>query len=156
LQRDGRTSSRLWTISFSMESRTNLGSLTTVFTPPPACFTPYMGGWAPGTPLYNSLLWGIGCSLTSYTNGGFYEHGWSTACYPSGMFYESVFMGANTVIAAGQGQSIAVYSPGLSCPQGFSSACTVTKQPGDQPPATEPLLWSALATGETAIGCCPS
>ena len=127
-----------------MSNRTNLGPLTTVFTPPPNCASAIFDSLTGTSPWAYSLIWGMGCTTTT---DGIYSVDWDTSCYPPDMYDHS--------LEAGAYQTIPIYSPGLSCPHGFYSACTVTRQPGDQVPATEHALWSVLSVGETAIGCCP-
>lgn len=71
------------------------------------------------------------------------------SCYPSG--------------GGGYPLDVSFFSPASMCPQGFTSACNVTKNVFD--PALQNLTYGADATedvrfvlsdGETAIGCCPT
>ncbi|KAJ3495162.1 hypothetical protein NLG97_g3591 [Lecanicillium saksenae] len=49
-----------------------------------------------------------------------------------------------------------VYSPGSACPAGYTPACTSVATGAIVPAAESVQFWSPLASGEVAIGCCPS
>ncbi len=130
--------------------RTNLGPLTTTFSAPSSCslvdgsFTKTGGG-------LNGVV-GYACRAVA-GNGQIF--GADPACFPNSLA---------AYISTGDKwlTSIAVYSPGSICPNGFSSACTMTRSANDEPPTTGRLFQTAsramfniLEIGETAIGCCP-
>lgn len=48
-----------------------------------------------------------------------------------------------------------VYSPGTGCPAGYVPMCTSVATGVAVPAATNIQVWSALASGEIAVGCCP-
>ncbi|GAB1317747.1 hypothetical protein MFIFM68171_07957 [Madurella fahalii] len=131
--------------SYPISTTTNLGALTTTFRPPSDCNTPYV---------YDSELfgrWGNSCTLSSSSRFGLHR----TECYP-GDYAAYINDGEVT-------QSIAVYSPGLMCPSGWSAACSVSRRSGEPPPSkgqfitpADWYIWNMIKEGETAIGCCPS
>ena len=111
-----------------------LGPLTTIFTPPARCST---HTWAIcSTCTVQHAFQGIDC-----------EQGDNTECWPH------VTWGVDRP----EGQyfmGLGVYSPGISCPHGYTAACTSTG--GGQSGSGG---WSAqfrVQEGETAIGCCPT
>jgi hypothetical protein len=121
---------------------TNLGPLTTIFTPSPSCFTViqptdavtyFEGGHGdaefgircpPDEPSERPSLWGWPAS----------------GCYPSA---SDLPQPSNT---------LPVFSPGSSCPSGFATACQVAREgysndnPNDNP---------VFNIEETAFACCP-
>ncbi|SPO01201.1 uncharacterized protein DNG_03948 [Cephalotrichum gorgonifer] len=52
----------------------------------------------------------------------------------------------------------AAYSPGLVCPVGYETACSLTRWDGSSTPTAgaDTDLYDILKDGETAVGCCPS
>lgn len=111
--------------------RTNLGPLTTTFTPPPAC-TINVAGCATCAVAYQ----GQEC-LTSIGAAD------ATTCWPP------TSAGASSVSPPFLGRGF--YSPGLICPSGYTSACSATAGGSSAWPVEYPLNY-----GETAVGCCPT
>jgi hypothetical protein len=130
-------------MAWSGWSRTNVGPLTTVFTPPTACFTPAIESDA--DPSVFQAYYGNTCIATG-TGSTLVL---APSCYPPG-----------TGIVFASYSTMPFYSPGLSCPAGFTSACAVTRVEGETLPqstrSTDPNIWSMLEPGETAIACCPT
>lgn len=113
-----------------------LGPLTTVFSADPTCMTLLFGECGSDTVCSGWL--GQTCNLA--TTSSFYWPSNDLACYPSWT------TGAQTLAYNGWG----FYSPGLSCPSGYTSACSTTADVSGNfqfqfPPTA----------GETAVGCCP-
>ncbi|KAI0847968.1 hypothetical protein F5Y00DRAFT_108534 [Daldinia vernicosa] len=108
-----------------------LGPLTTTWTPPPAC-----------------TIAVAGCSTCPYgwlaqTCGGLDEVHDETSCWPP-----------RTLGATTPGQPLlawGIYSPGLVCPQGYTTACSYNgaKKTGDF------NFYFSPEESETAVGCCP-
>ncbi|KAJ3485486.1 hypothetical protein NLG97_g6804 [Lecanicillium saksenae] len=129
--------------------RTNLGPLTATFSGPSSCSV-LDGSFTKDGGALNGAL---GYSCRARGNGQIF--GPDPSCFPSSL--------ASYINAGDQWLStIAVYSPGNICPNGFSSACTMTRSANDRPPTTAGILQTAnramfniLEIGETAIGCCP-
>jgi hypothetical protein len=128
-----------------MSDPADLGPLTTVFTPPPDCTASTLFyGYVYGDYRYY-LLRGQSCRSYETTMG--FPPLWAPSCWPSGM---AQYIQSQDKI------KIPYYSPGQSCPSGFTSACSMTKQEGDRLPPTDRYLWTVLSTNETAIVCCPT
>ncbi|EHK27141.1 uncharacterized protein TRIVIDRAFT_62915 [Trichoderma virens Gv29-8] len=124
--------------------RSDLGPLTTTFTPPADC-TEYR---------WRSLCYTY---TTSSSNG---PDPWSTSiiqsCYPQGFasFYNRHMNSPEDYLA--------VYSPGSICPSGYTAACTQVRSKGQPNPFENvdgefaaAAIWDLLRDGETALGCCP-
>jgi len=120
----------------------NLGPLTAVFTPPPAC-TVAVGQTGGGLLGLGLLGGGLGdvALLGQECNGGNPID--ATSCWPP----VSAGVAAPTPLG-GWG----FYSPGLECPAGHAAACTATGGAGGN--SQWPVQFKLL-DGETAIGCCP-
>ncbi|KAK1764716.1 hypothetical protein QBC33DRAFT_476818 [Phialemonium atrogriseum] len=123
----------------------NLGPLTTVFTPPPAC-TVAVGqrnggllglGLLGGGSVGNVAFLGQTCDAGNPAD--------VTTCWPP----TSSGVPSPPVPFSGWG----FYSPGLDCPAGHVSACSATGGAGGN--SGWPVQFKLL-DGETAIGCCPS
>jgi hypothetical protein len=121
-------------------SRTILGPLTTVFTPPPLCTTVF-------------------AETTLGSDDGFYVWRAQTCYHGSGGEASSVLRDNSdcwptptTGVSAPYGPFLGwgFYSPGLLCPQGYSRACTAVAGAKTEWPAQ-----FVLDAGETAVGCCP-
>jgi len=129
-------------MAWSGWSRTNVGPLTTVFTPPTTCFTPAVESDEPTLfyAYYGNTCWATSTESTLVLD---------SSCYPPG-----------TGIVFASYSTIPFYSPDISCPAGFTSACAVTRVEGEALPqftrSTDPDIWSMLEPGETAIACCPT
>jgi hypothetical protein len=138
-------------------SRSNLGPLTTTYTPDSACFALTLA-----QPLNQNIPadGSITEYLTMFGSGGPCLFGSSTTnphmCFPQITAYDQL---------SGGGQ---FYSPGLVCPSSWSPVVTVVS--GVVPTATESASASATVTdtakvngvitttllaGETAVVCCP-
>ncbi|AEO69847.1 uncharacterized protein THITE_2057645 [Thermothielavioides terrestris NRRL 8126] len=125
------------------QAPTNLGPLTTTFTPPAAC-TVAVGARGGGLV---GLLLGGGTSDVAYlgqacTAGSAVD---ATSCWPS------TSKGAQSQKPPLQGWGF--YSPGLHCPVGYATACSATGGSGGG--SGWPVQFK-LRDGETAVGCCPS
>jgi hypothetical protein len=116
-----------------------LGPLTTVFTADPTCMTlmfrecgssDVCTGW-----LAQTCTSDLAGTTTSYGPSNEF------ACFPP------LTSGTVTETYGGWG----FYSPGLSCPSGYTSACSATAG------ATGSFQFEyPLVLGETAVGCCPT
>ncbi|KAF2750316.1 hypothetical protein M011DRAFT_237900 [Sporormia fimetaria CBS 119925] len=124
-------------------TRSNLGPLTTLFTPPTECSRAVL-------PCQTcSTAWlGLACS----SDGGPID---DITCWPPA----TSSIPRPTPYVSGMG----FYSPGISCPAGYTSACTaVSTRPGqtDVPelitrgPFKDGGFQFRLVEGETAVGCC--
>jgi len=116
-----------------MAAATILGPLTTEFTPPAKCST---------------HTWGIcnTCSQQHAFQGINCSEGDDVDCWPP----------VTAGVDRPDGQYLkgwGVYSPGISCPNGFTAACTSTRG------QSRAGGWKAqfdVGDRETAIGCCPT
>lgn len=128
----------------------NLGPLTTTFVPASSCgvmdgsFTKVGGG-------LNGAV-GYACQVATRDGQIF---GPDPACFPNSL--ASYINNGDRWLS-----SLAVYSPGSICPEGFSAACTVERSKDDEPPTTtrniitaSRAMYNVLQIGETAVGCCP-
>ena len=124
-----------------------LGPLTTTFTPPPECSTAFL--------YYDSVLgvngyWGESC-VSDDVKAAAVTGVYASSCYPEG------WAGPFATNYRGHPDQLAVFSPGLHCPRGWTSACSVERQTEDDGPTdTQSAFWSVLDAGETGIGCCPT
>ncbi|KAK8092566.1 hypothetical protein PG999_014765 [Apiospora kogelbergensis] len=126
-------------------TRNVLGPLTTIFTPKPTCTTPVAGSCHD----QNCVAWnGQVCTTLAKWNNS-YSVMDQSSCWPA---YTS---GAVTIDVAVKGAlgGWGFYSPGLSCPAGYTSACTKTADTNSQNDFT---FQFAPTAGETAVGCCPT
>ncbi len=125
------------------QAPTNLGPLTTTFTPPPACTVAIgavdgglLGLGLLGASVENVAFLGQSCSAGNAAD--------ATSCWPP----TSKGVKAPAGSLAGWG----FYSPGLNCPAGYASACSATGGSGGG--SNWPVQFKLL-DGETAVGCCP-
>ncbi|EAQ93823.1 hypothetical protein CHGG_02058 [Chaetomium globosum CBS 148.51] len=125
------------------QAPTNLGPLTTTFTPPPEC-TAAVGAASNGLADFFGVgdakdvaYLGQGCS-----RGKAFD---ATTCWPG------TSKGAEEKGAPLYGWGF--YSPGLHCPVGYATACSATGGSGGG--SGWPVQFK-LRDGETAVGCCPS
>ncbi|KAF2084777.1 hypothetical protein K490DRAFT_59254 [Saccharata proteae CBS 121410] len=125
-------------------ARTNLGLLTSTFTPPAECSNPVMYANCPD--------WATGCSghqaLTCTSPG-----------YPIGVDLTTCWPPATTQrpnddrFVNGWG----FYSPGTVCPRGYETACaTVYGDSGGLGSYSQFKFQFQPEAGETIAGCCPS
>ncbi|KAK4173309.1 hypothetical protein QBC36DRAFT_381090 [Triangularia setosa] len=126
------------------QALTNLGPLTTTFTPPPEC-TIAVGAGRGG---FLGDLFGDGDDRSIAYLG--------QACYRNraiddGACWPTTTAGAESKEAPLNGWGF--YSPGLHCPGGYATACAATGGSGGG--SGWPVQFRLLA-GETAVGCCPS
>ncbi|KAJ2979523.1 hypothetical protein NQ176_g3199 [Zarea fungicola] len=68
----------------------------------------------------------------------------STTCLP-GNYFDAV-----------SNQLSPVFAPATACPDGYAPMCTLVAIGATIPAAPTVRLWTALATNDAAIGCCPS
>jgi len=124
------------------QAPTNLGPLTTTFTPPAAC-TVAVGAGRGGL----AGLFGFGGDEDVAFLGQACSRGKAfddTACWPE------TSKGAEKKEAPLSGWGF--YSPGLHCPVGYATACSATGGSGGG--SGWPVQFK-LRDGETAVGCCP-
>ncbi len=127
--------------------RTNLGALTTTFTPPESCFViQYLG-----TGHYD--ITSIGSTMTFIY--GYPCHGMYPAddCFPNG--YASAWGTLQP-----ETKTFPILSPGLYCPSGFTSACEYAYSDLEAPASGfldefQATVSAILETTEKAVGCCP-
>ncbi|KAH0600247.1 hypothetical protein MHUMG1_01243 [Metarhizium humberi] len=144
----------------------NLGPLTTTFVPPENCDALTLGMYEdlPQTTETSTLVrWNRGYECPTTFHGTLQL---ISSCYPQryGPAYDNIkdWMGPNAVWP--------FYSPGLLCPSGYATGCTMVYSP---PGATESLptayptafptstsyatvsTWTLLSKGQTGYGCCP-
>ncbi|KAK4646952.1 uncharacterized protein QC761_100190 [Podospora bellae-mahoneyi] len=126
------------------QAPTNLGPLTTTFTPPPECTVAvgagrggFLGDLFGGGDDKSIAYLGQACSRNRAVD--------DTACWPA------TSEGAESKKAPLNGWGF--YSPGLHCPVGYATACAATGGSGGG--SGWPVQFRLLA-GETAVGCCPS
>ncbi|KAK4223559.1 hypothetical protein QBC38DRAFT_487429 [Podospora fimiseda] len=122
----------------------NLGPLTTIFTPPPACATAVaipgnglLGDVFGGQPRLNSAYQWQACSRGNPVD--------AASCWPE------TTKGVAPKEAPFSGRGF--YSPGINCPIGYATACAATG--GTSGKSDWPVQFRLVA-GETAVGCCPS
>jgi len=123
------------------QAPTNLGPLTTTFTPPAACTVAVGAGRGGLAGLIGGgdkdvAYLGQGCSL-----GKAFD---ATSCWPQ------TSKGVKEQKAPLHGWGF--YSPGLHCPVGYATACSATGGSGGG--SGWPVQFK-LRDGETAVGCCP-
>jgi len=119
----------------------NLGPLTTVFTPPPACTNAVgvvdgglLGIGLIGGGVLNVANLGQACARGKGVD--------ATSCWPP------TSSGAPSKAAPLNGWGY--YSPGVNCPAGYATACAATAGGRSDWP-----VQFRLNPGETAVGCCP-
>jgi hypothetical protein len=120
-----------------------VGALTTPFTPPDACFTHYVDYVGNDKFTHISAAYGFSCVPWMSMD---------KQCYPASMTTKS---GKYSVVAA--------YSPGSSCPGGWTPACsgsrtysgTLSYSDFTTMGVDARAFWSKLVPGETWVGCCP-
>ncbi|KAH0437783.1 hypothetical protein CcaCcLH18_03679 [Colletotrichum camelliae] len=146
----------------------NVGPMTTVWTPPASCATPspylYIAYNDSGTVFPQ---WAQKCETRDYGD-----------CYPSGRAIDSAWSSASSANDFVNAGTIYYFSPASACPQGYKTAGVAAKNgAGDvsssgafvPPVVTDPavqdrylswnppnnVLMEALEDGETAVVCCP-
>lgn len=119
-------------------STTNVGPLTTTFTPPQDCSTPRV---------FDIIVPGLTLLIRGgevYSNGDF---NFASSCFPP----------ITTEIGSPIGATVLqVYSPGSICPFGYTSACLIVSPGASIESAGTVLAWSAIASGDTVTACCPT
>lgn len=120
--------------------RTNLDPLTTVFTAKPACSIALMDS------LFDGRAWRAqSCMTTSfdtyYTDTSFVD---DKSCYPFAS------LSGTQVLYDASDLGLAVFSPGLYCPSGYTTACVGYAGSTGVYPFLNPITGS-----ETAAACCP-
>ncbi|CEJ82256.1 hypothetical protein VHEMI02332 [[Torrubiella] hemipterigena] len=121
-------------------SVTVVGPLTTPFTPSPECLS--------GLTIASRYL-DPKDTETFYITMGFNmlaSGAVATRCLPSA--YLSALKAEQTIQP--------IMSPGSMCPIGYGPSCTIVGKGASIVAATDVIVWSALPSTQTAIGCCPS
>lgn len=116
-------------------SYTNLGPLTTAFTPPSHCAADLYYAFALQSTLTATAFRGFDCS--NATDGRLTV---DKPCYPGSTV-------ASFLVGGGY------YSPGLVCPLGYTTACSSTV--GLRGPKDFFFEVPEQASADTVIGCCP-
>ncbi|KAL5085169.1 hypothetical protein Trisim1_010846 [Trichoderma cf. simile WF8] len=137
--------------------RSNLGPLTTTFTPPADCTN--LQFFAEGA-VGQNIAGGDYCTPPPSflgANGGDISTSVIKSCFPEG--YASFY---NTFPRSPVWwEHIGVYSPASICPSGYSVACAQARGKGESNPFedrggfADSVIWDLLRNGETASGCCP-
>lgn len=134
----------------------NLGPLTTTFTPPSDCSSLLVRTIIDTGGDYNQFYAGYGetCTVDSAGEPSTFV---PESCYPGALADwhndpDSDIPDRNDPVA---------YSPGLVCPVGYETACSLTRHAGGSTSISSSNndqydLWNMLKDGETAIGCCPT
>lgn len=148
--------------SVAFTALSNVGPLTTTFTPPPSCTSSPLIAYA--DPSTSAWYHYVSCQFSI------------PGCTPSGTSGLSSTASENFAVA-----TIPYYSPGYICPSGWKTVGTAVHQPGDTDSSWTPSVTGAFQTaadwtnahvdehylappyalanglepGETAIGCCP-
>ncbi|KAL6803034.1 hypothetical protein GGI42DRAFT_342430 [Trichoderma sp. SZMC 28013] len=131
--------------------RSDLGPLTTIFTPPVDCTSLQFIEWdalvqnvAVSRYCYESLFW-------DGPRGSVIK-----SCFPEG------FASLYNARTADDDYRIGVYSPASICPSGYTVACVHSRIKGQSNPfanrkivSADSAIWNLLRDGETATGCCP-
>ncbi|KAK3938459.1 proline-rich receptor-like protein kinase PERK2 [Diplogelasinospora grovesii] len=125
------------------QAPTNLGPLTTTFTPPAVCTV------AVGAATTDGGLLGLGLLGGSSAIGDIARLG--QTCSAGGTAVDAAACWPPTSKGAATGNGF--YSPGLDCPVGYATACSATGGSGGS--SGWPVQFKLL-DGETAVGCCPN
>ncbi|KAL7913932.1 hypothetical protein GGI35DRAFT_475774 [Trichoderma velutinum] len=142
--------------------RSELGPLTTVFTPPADCRSfQFLEDTVVGRNIAGSFY----CYPSSFTGIGRYNTSVIKSCFPEGYasFLNMDWTNPTTYFAS----YIGFYSPASICPSDYSVACVVARSKGQSDPFVGPVvgvdrnwgdqnIWQLLREGETASGCCPT
>lgn len=118
---------------------TTVGPLPTTFSLSASCTKDHLVQFAHGDSTGAVVLWNDGQECSS----GHYQPFPKDGCLPSR--YGSVF-------AYNQGL-LPVFSPATACPAGYGPSCTLVRNIDTD--TSSVIVWDALSTGQTAIGCCP-
>lgn len=120
--------------SITGQAGTNLGPLTTVWTPSPSCTA-----MIPFCEACDSGYLAQRCDLSIEGAGSLRDN---TDCWPP--VQSRVASPTHPFVGWG------FYSPGIQCPTGYTSACTAEYNKRPEWP-----LQFTLIESETAVGCCP-
>jgi len=127
----------IWEIpimSASTSTRSNIGPLTTAFTYPSSCAIAVLD-----CQTCSDAWQAQACSTNAFNSQGVQDN---PACWPpqsnDEYLTDKAFNGGG------------FYSPGVSCPTGYSAACSATYGG-----ITEYSFQFPLVSSETAVGCCP-
>lgn len=138
--------------TLTTNSRSDLGPLTTIFTPPADCTGFQIIG-------YSEAGLNVAASFYCYTSSPLngpdpLRTSIIESCYPEG--YASYY---NTYWNEyDKWSKIGVYSPASICPSGYTVACQQARSTGQQNPFNDnaaETIWDMLRDGESAAGCCP-
>ncbi|RAK81766.1 uncharacterized protein BO72DRAFT_524181 [Aspergillus fijiensis CBS 313.89] len=130
--------------AYAVWPATNLGPLTTTFTPTPQCFQPIHSGSRISDSYPYAYVYGKHCTTAMYGDALAPLIQDDPSCLPS---------------AIPPGTPSPFYSPGNVCPQGFTTACHMTRGMELSSDLADPTMWEmwkVLQFGETAYKCCPS
>ena len=120
-------------------SRSIIGPLTTTFTPPSHCSEVGLGRFADGYGVLSAWVAMVGV-VSSGNNFPTNDD----RCWPSA-----------TRISSQDAQGWGIYSPGLICPAGYTTACTSAPAISNWRSSEGFEFMSPVLPGETAAGCCP-
>ncbi|KAL6798444.1 hypothetical protein J3E68DRAFT_449358 [Trichoderma sp. SZMC 28012] len=132
--------------------RSDLGPLTTTFTPPADC-TRFQ--FVADDALGRNIAANYYCYPSDFKGNEIVSASVIESCFPEGYasFYNRYWNGNS---------DIGVYSPASICPSGYTVDCAETRIKGQSHPwrdqgsiMPDPIIWSLLREGETASGCCP-
>jgi hypothetical protein len=120
-----------------------IGTIPTTFLRPTSCNTAWIG--VEGAAIYYAVTCATDRDANPYDAQ-------DTACFPSGLSYDAYLR-----------RNVQFFSPESVCPDGFTSACNVTKNVFDAAvavitpsiPASDVVSY-LLRDGDTAVGCCPT
>lgn len=120
-------------------SVTVVGPLTTPFTPSPECLAGLTIASRYLDPKDTETFY-VTMGLNMLTSGAV-----ATQCLPSAYL---------SALRADQSTQ-PVMSPGSICPVGYGPSCTIVGKGASIVAATDVIVWNALSSTQTAIGCCP-
>ena len=138
-------------LSSSTGARTVLGSLTTTFTPAPSCFSLFQPlddrGLFDTLPLPSVALQAVTCASDEFLTSDMVD---DKNCFPP----------VTTSVSSDNGfLNQGLYSPGLICPSGYTTACSALPAKAKSTATLNGaenfhFVYSRLPS-ETAVGCCP-
>ncbi|KAJ5740282.1 hypothetical protein N7493_000154 [Penicillium malachiteum] len=130
--------------AYSVPQITNVGPLTSTFTPTSKCFLPIYQTSVYGDPHPYAYGYAKHCTMTTWDGSLAAMIQNDPSCIPS---------------ALPPGSTYPVYSPANVCPEGYTTACEITRGLSLSSDLANPTLWpmwKMLEFGQTAYKCCPS